>query len=133
MGEAADRSEVSLAAIRETLDLVHAQMGSMDARMGLLDTAYQQVASQLDLHSRVVSDHTRVMDAIERRQEVMAQHMAATAEAMARLCSFKAPSVQAMEEIPGATTVAGTGIVHQIPASGGRGVPPGGGLAPGSI
>jgi hypothetical protein len=45
MGEAAERTEESLAAIRESLDLVHAQIGSMDARLGLLDTAYQQVAS----------------------------------------------------------------------------------------
>lgn len=129
MGEAADRSEVSLAAIRETLDLVHAQMGSMDARMGLLDTAYQQVASQLDLHSRVVSDHTRVMDAIERRQEVMAQHMAATAEAVARLCSSKAPSVEQEEEAELETTRAagkGSGTV-----GGGRGAASGG-FRPGS-
>jgi hypothetical protein len=45
MGEAAKRTEESLAAIRESLDLIHAQIGSMDARLGLLDTAYQQVAS----------------------------------------------------------------------------------------
>jgi hypothetical protein len=60
-------------------------MGSLDARMGLLDTAYQQVASQLDLHSRAVSEHTRMMDAVEQRQDSLAQHMAATAEAVARL------------------------------------------------
>jgi hypothetical protein len=45
MGEAAERTDGSLAAIRESLDLVHAQMGSMDARLGQLDNAYQQVAS----------------------------------------------------------------------------------------
>jgi hypothetical protein len=72
MGEAAERTDGSLAAIRESLDLVHAQMGSMDARMGQLNTAYQQVAAQMDLHARAVSDHTRVMDAIERRQESLA-------------------------------------------------------------
>jgi hypothetical protein len=71
MGEATERTEGSLAAIRESLDLVHVQIGSMDARLGLLDTTSQQVAVQLDLHSRAVSDHTRVMDAFERRQESM--------------------------------------------------------------
>jgi hypothetical protein len=72
MGEAAERTEESLAAIRESLDHVHAQIGSMDARMGLMDLAYQRVVAQLDLHSHAVSDHTRVMDAIEQRQESMA-------------------------------------------------------------
>nr|XP_051190460.1 uncharacterized protein LOC127303801 [Lolium perenne] len=85
MGEAGERTEAALAAIRESLDLVHVQMGSLDARMGLLDTAYQQVASQMDLHSRAVSEHTRMMDSMEQRQDSLAQHMAAMAEAVARL------------------------------------------------
>jgi hypothetical protein len=57
----------------------------MDAQLGQLDTAYQQVASQMDLQARVVSNHTRVMDAIERRQESLAHQMAATTEVIARL------------------------------------------------
>lgn len=128
MGEATDRTEASLAAIRESLNLVHAQMGSMDS-MGLLDTAYLQVAAQLDLHSRAVSDHTRVMDAMERWQEMLAQHMAATAEAVARLCGSKAPSI--MEDHPGATPVAGTGSLRQVPVSVCHGAPLGGGFFPG--
>jgi hypothetical protein len=45
MGEAAERTEESLVAIRESLGIVHVQIGSMDARLGLLDTAYQQVVA----------------------------------------------------------------------------------------
>jgi methyl-accepting chemotaxis protein len=89
VGEATEQTEGSLQAIRESLNLVQAQMGSLDARMGLLDMAYSQVATQLDLHSRAVSDHTHVMDGIERRQESMAQHLAATAESLARICGSK--------------------------------------------
>jgi hypothetical protein len=40
MGEVAEWTEGSLAAIWESLDLVHVQIGSMDARLGSLDTAY---------------------------------------------------------------------------------------------
>lgn len=73
MGEAATCTDESLAAIWESLEKVQAQIGSLDARMGLLDTAYQQVAGELDLNSCVVGDHTRIMDAIERRQESLLQ------------------------------------------------------------
>jgi hypothetical protein len=41
MGDAAACTEALLAGIRESLDIVHAQIGSMDTRMALLDTAYQ--------------------------------------------------------------------------------------------
>jgi hypothetical protein len=132
MGEAAERTEESLAAIHESLDLVHAQIGSMDARLGLLDTAYQQVASQLDLHFRAVSDHSRVMDAIERRQESMGQHMAATAEALARLCGSKPPSEAAEEDELEHMRVTGKGVMRPLAVSGCRGAPPGGNFHLGS-
>ena len=83
MGEAADHTNESLAAIRASLEQVQTQMGSLDGRIGLLDNAYQQVASQLEFNSRAVGNHTRIMDAIERRQESLSQQMAATAEAVA--------------------------------------------------
>jgi hypothetical protein len=53
--------------------------------MGLLDSAYQQVAIQLDLNSRALGDHTLIMDAIEHRLESLFQQMAATAKAVSRL------------------------------------------------
>jgi hypothetical protein len=131
MGEAAERTDGSLAAIRESLDLVHAQMGSMDARLGQLDNAYQQVASQMDLQARAVSDHTRVMDAIERRQESLAQQMAATAEAIARLGGSK-PSSVVEEEDGEHARFAGKGIMQPVPTGTYRGAPASGNFHPGS-
>ncbi|XP_071676898.1 uncharacterized protein [Lolium perenne] len=128
MGEAADRTEVSLASIRDSLERVHVQMGSMDTRMALLDTAYQQVVSQIHLHSRAVSEHTRVMDAMEQRQDSLAQHMAATAAAVARLCGSKAPSVEQEEEVEPETTLAagkGSGTVGCGPGATSGGFRPG--------
>ena len=84
MGEATARTEETLSAIRTSIEQVQSQIGSLDARMGLLDTSYAQVASQLDHNSRAVGDHTRIVDAIERRQEVMNQHMTALADAVAK-------------------------------------------------
>jgi hypothetical protein len=132
MGEAAERTEESLVAIRESLDLVHAQIGSMDARMGLMDSTYQQVAAQLDLHSRAVSDHTRVMDAIEQRQESMAKHLAATADAIARLCGSKPSSEATEEEDAEPVCAVGKAILRPVTVGGCRGVPPGGTMHPGS-
>jgi hypothetical protein len=132
MGKAAERTEGSLTAIRESLDLVHAQIGSMDARLGLLDTTYQQVAAQLDPHSRAVSDHTRVMDAFERRQESMAQHLAATAEAVSRIVGYKLPSEVEEEDDGEQMRPAGKGILRPISIGGCRGVPTGGTFHPGS-
>jgi hypothetical protein len=131
MGEAAEQTAGSLAAIQESLDLVHAQIGSLDARMGLLDTASQQLAAQLDLHSRAVSDHTRVMDAFEQRQESMAQHLAATVEAISRIGGYKPPSAAEEEDEGEPGRVAGKGILRPV-AVGGQGAPPGGTFLPGS-
>jgi hypothetical protein len=131
MGEAAERTEESLAAIRESLDIFHMQIGSMDARLGLLDTAYQQVVAQLDLHSRAVSDHTRVMDAFEWCQESMAQHLAATVEAISRIGGYKPPSKAEEEDDGEPVWVAGKGILRPVTV-GGRGAPPGGTFLPGS-
>jgi hypothetical protein len=117
MGDAATRTEALLAGIRESLDIVHAQIGSMDTRMALLNTAYQQVASQLDLHSHVVFEHMRVMDSMEQRHDLLAQHMAATVEAAAHLCGSKAPFSEEEEDemrilhphrkVPGGSTGSG--------------------------
>jgi hypothetical protein len=126
MGKAAERTEGSLTTIRESLDLVHAQIRSMDARLGLLDTAYQQVAAQLDLHSRAVSDHTRVMDAFERRQESMAQHLAAIEEAISRIGGYKPPSEAEEEDDGEPMRPAGKGILRPISIGGCRGAPTGG-------
>jgi hypothetical protein len=131
MGEAAERTEESLAAIRESLYLVHVQIGSMDTRLGLLDIAYQQVAAQLDLHSCAVSDHTRVMDVFERCQESMAQHLAVTAEAISRIGGYKPPSEAEEEDDGEPVRVAGKGILRPVMV-GGRGAPPGGTFLPGS-
>jgi hypothetical protein len=98
MGDLATRTEESLAAIRASLEQVQERMGSLDARLGLLDSASQQVAGQLELNSKVVGNHSRIMDAIERRQESLAQQMAATAEAVGRLGGSKAPSAYEMED-----------------------------------
>jgi hypothetical protein len=132
MGEVAERTEGSLTVIRESLDLVHAQIGSMDARLGLLDTTYQQVAVQLDPHSRAVSDHTRVMDAFERRQESMAQHLAATAKAVSRIVGYKLLSEAEEEDDGESMRPAGKGILRLISIGGCRGVPTGGTFHPGS-
>jgi hypothetical protein len=123
MGDAAARTEALLAGIRESLDIVHAQIGSMDTRMALLNTAYQQVASQLDLHSHVVFEHMRVMDSMEQRHDLLAQHMAATVEAAARLGGSKAPCSEEEEDE--------MRILHPHRkgadlSSGGHGAPPGG-------
>lgn len=131
MGEVAARTDETLAAIQASLESVQTHMSSLDARMGLLDSAYQQVSANLDLNSRAVGDHTRIMDAIEKRQESLAQQMAATAEAVRRLGGSKAPSVVAVDDGDGdSERVIGTGLLTA--AGGWRGAPPGGGFAAGS-
>jgi hypothetical protein len=135
MGETAARTDESLAAIRATLELLQTQLGSFDARMGLLDNASQQVTAQLDMNSRAIADHTRVMDGIERRQEALAQQMAATAELVARLAGPKGPSlVFEVEDGNGDTERINNhnkGIIHPTSGSAGRNTTTGGGF-PGS-
>ena len=75
--------------IKAGLATIQTQMGSLDSRMTLMDNGYQQMPSQLDLHSRAVSDHTHVMVMLERRQESLEQQLAATAEAVTRIGGSK--------------------------------------------
>jgi hypothetical protein len=69
------------------------------------------------------------MDSMEQRQDSLAQHMAATAEAVARLCGAKAPAVEEEDVELETTRAAGKGSAF---VGVGRGAPAGGGFHPGS-
>ena len=121
MGEASARTEESLTAIRTSIEQMATKVGSLDARIELLDTSYSQVASNLDNNARAVSDHTRIMDAIERRQELMNQQMAKLAEALTRLDKAKAPlTVDLGTPEPGGKRTMGDGILLS-PTAGAQG------------
>ena len=121
MGEATARTEESLTAIRTSIEQIATQVCSLDARIGLLDTSYSQVASNLDNNARAVGDHSRIMDAIERRQELMNQQMAKLAETLTRLDKAKAPlTVDLGTPEPGAQRGLGDGLLLS-PTAGAQG------------
>jgi hypothetical protein len=71
------------------------------------------------------------MDAFEWCQESMAQHLAATVEAISRIGGYKPPSKAEEEDDSEQLWVAGKGILRPVMV-GGRGAPPGGTFLPGS-
>jgi hypothetical protein len=124
MGEATTRTEEALAAIRASMEAMQSRMGSLDERLEKWEAEYQQVASQLDLNSRAVGDHSRILDTIERRQESLFQQVAATAEAVNRIGGSKAASVFEQEDREvDYEQRPGKGILSPTAAGGWKGAP----------